>query len=80
MSALTFELRSAPDQRLDLGPVLPERLDGLKPKEIEALAIGTTRVPLSVGDGFKVTGTDASDVRFTGTDARCAGPGAGRWP
>jgi formylmethanofuran dehydrogenase subunit C len=77
VSALTFELRSAPDQRLDLGPVLPERLDGLKPKEIEALAIGTTRVPLPVGDAFKVTGTDASEVRFTGTDARCDKIGAG---
>jgi len=77
VSALTFELRSTPDQRLDLGPLLPERLDGLKPKEIEALAIGTTRVPLSVGDGFKVTGTDASEVRFAGTDARCDKIGAG---
>jgi formylmethanofuran dehydrogenase subunit C len=77
VSALTLELRSAPDQRLDLGPLLPERLDGLKAKEIEALAIGTTRVPLSVGDAFKVTGGDASDVRFTGTDARCDKIGAG---
>jgi formylmethanofuran dehydrogenase subunit C len=77
VSALTFELRRAPDQRLDLAPLLPERLDGLKPKEIEALAIGTTRVPLSVGDAFKVTGKDASDVRFAGTDARCDKIGAG---
>jgi formylmethanofuran dehydrogenase subunit C len=77
VSALTFELRSAPDQRLDLGPLLPERLDGLKPKAIEALAIGTTRVPLSVGDAFKVSGTDASELRFTGTDARCDKIGAG---
>jgi formylmethanofuran dehydrogenase subunit C len=77
VSALTFELRSAPDQRLDLAPLLPERLDGLKPKEIEALAIGTTRVKLSVGDAFKVTGKDASDIRFVGTDARCDKIGAG---
>ena len=77
MSALTFELRSAPDQRLDLAPLLPERLDGLNPKEIEALAIGTTRVPFSVGDAFKLTGKDASDVRFAGTDPRCDKIGAG---
>jgi formylmethanofuran dehydrogenase subunit C len=77
VSALTFELRSAPDQRLDLSPLLPERLDGLKPKAIEALAIGTTRVKLSVGDAFKVTGKDASQIRFTGTDGRCDKIGAG---
>ncbi|HKB00061.1 MAG TPA: formylmethanofuran dehydrogenase subunit C [Methyloceanibacter sp.] len=77
MSALTFELRSAPDQRLDLASLLPERLDGLKPTEIEALAVGTTRVRLSVGDAFKVTGGDASNVRFAGTDARCDKIGAG---
>ena len=71
MSALTFALRAAPDQRLDLAPLTPERLDGLKPKEIEALAIGTTRVKLTVGDAFKVAGSDASEVRFTGTDQRC---------
>jgi formylmethanofuran dehydrogenase subunit C len=77
VSALTFELRSAPDQRLDLASLLPERLDGLKPMEIEALAVGTTRVQLSVGDAFKVTGGDASNVRFAGTDARCDKIGAG---
>jgi formylmethanofuran dehydrogenase subunit C len=77
VSALTFELRSAPDQRLDLASLLPERLDGLKPTEIEALAVGTTRVRLSVGDAFKVTGGDASNVRFAGTDARCDKIGAG---
>jgi formylmethanofuran dehydrogenase subunit C len=77
VSALTFELRSAPDQRLDLASLLPERLDGLKPTEIEALAVGTTRVRLSIGDAFKVTGGDASNVRFAGTDARCDKIGAG---
>ena len=77
MSALTFELRSAPDQRLDLASLLPERLDGLRPTEVEALAVGTLRVRLSVGDAFKVTGGDASNVRFAGTDARCDKIGAG---
>ena len=45
MSALIFELRSAPDERLDLAPLTPERLDGLNSNEIEAHAIGTTREP-----------------------------------
>ena len=50
MSALTFELKGRPDQRLDLSPLIPAKLNDLKPKDIEALAIGTTRVKLSVGD------------------------------
>ena len=77
MSALTFELRSAPDQRLDLAPLTPKRLGGLKAKEIEALAIGTTRAPLTVGDAFTVKGKDAAELRFVGTDGRCDKIGAG---
>jgi formylmethanofuran dehydrogenase subunit C len=77
VAALTFELRSAPAERLDLSPLTPERLDGLKASEIEALAVGTTRVPLTVADAFKVKGNDASEIRFAGTDARCDKIGAG---
>lgn len=77
MSALIFELRSAPDERLDLAPLTPERLDGLKSKEIEALAIGTTRVPLTVGDAFKLKGNDPAELRLVGTDVRCDKIGAG---
>ncbi len=71
MSALTLELIEMPDQRLDLSPLMPARLAGLKPKEIEALPIGTTRVPLVVGDLFKLKGKDAGALRLIGTDARC---------
>ena len=76
MSALSFELKGKPDQRLDLSPLIPSRLKDLKPKEIEALAIGTTRERLTVGDAFKVKGKDASTLQFVGTDARCDKIGA----
>jgi formylmethanofuran dehydrogenase subunit C len=77
VSALTFELKGKPDQRLDLSPLIPERLKDLKPKDIERLAIGTTRVKLTVGDAFKVKGTDPGELRFVGTDGRCDKIGAG---
>jgi len=77
VSALTFELKGKPDERLDLSPLTPARLKDLKAKEIEALAVGTTRVPLTVGDAFKVKGRDASELRFVGTDGRCDKIGAG---
>jgi formylmethanofuran dehydrogenase subunit C len=76
VSALTFELKAKPDQRLDLSPLTPERLKDLKPKEIEALSIGTTREKLTVGDAFRLKGDDASAVRFSGTDSRCDKVGA----
>jgi formylmethanofuran dehydrogenase subunit C len=77
VSALTFELKSKPDQRLDLSPLVPERLAGLGRKDIEALAIGTTRAKLTVGDAFKLKGKDVEQLHFIGTDARCDKIGAG---
>jgi formylmethanofuran dehydrogenase subunit C len=77
LSALVFELQAKPDQRLDLSPLTPKRLNKHKAKEIEALAIGTTRAKLTVGDVFKLTGKDAGVLRFVGTDGRCDKIGEG---
>jgi formylmethanofuran dehydrogenase subunit C len=77
VSALTFELKSKPDQRLDLSHLIPSRLKDLKPKEIGALVIGTTREKLTVGDAFGVKGKDPSALHFVGTDSRCDKIGAG---
>jgi formylmethanofuran dehydrogenase subunit C len=77
VSALTFELKGKPEQRLDLSPLTPARLADLKPKEIEALPIGITRVPITVGDVFKVKGSKQATLRFIGTDTRCDKIGSG---
>ena len=77
MSALVFELKQSPDQRLDLSPLTPAGLKDLKAKEIEALVVGTTRNKLTVGDLFKVKGKDVASLRFAGTDARCDKIGGG---
>jgi formylmethanofuran dehydrogenase subunit C len=77
VTALTFELKAKPEQRLDLAPLTPSRLKDLKSKEIEALSIGTTRAKLTVGDAFKVKGNDTTALRFVGTDGRCDKIGAG---
>ena len=77
MSALTFELKDTPDQRLDLSPLTPAKLKDLKANEIESLTIGTTRRKLAVGDAFKIKGNDAGSLRFVGTDGRCDKIGAG---
>jgi len=76
VSALVFELKRTPDQRLDLSPLVPARLAKLDRKAIEALPINTTRDPLTVGDAFKVKGKDPERLHFVGTDARCDKIGA----
>ncbi|ODR97031.1 hypothetical protein AUC69_12965 [Methyloceanibacter superfactus] len=76
MSALIFELKDTPGQRLDLSPLVPARLAGMSRKDIEAVSIGTTRETLTVGDAFKVKGKDAQNIHFVGTDERCDKIGA----
>lgn len=76
MSALSFELKGRPEQRLDLSSLVPSRLDGLNRSEIEALSVSTTRETLTVGDAFKVKGRDAQSLHFVGTDDRCDKIGA----
>ncbi|MCL6707905.1 formylmethanofuran dehydrogenase subunit C [Pseudomonas sp. R2.Fl] len=70
MTPLTFTLRSEPEERLDLSALTPDRLAGLTPAEIAKLRIGTSRLPATVGDVFKITGTDAADIVFSGGSGR----------
>ncbi|MEG6509364.1 formylmethanofuran dehydrogenase subunit C [Methyloligella sp. 2.7D] len=77
MSALTFELKQAPEEPLDLSALIPDRLAGMKAKDIAGLALPTLAGTASVGDYFKVTGKDAASLRFLGTTDRCDRIGAG---
>ncbi|MBI1869025.1 MAG: formylmethanofuran dehydrogenase subunit C [Methylocystis sp.] len=70
MKPLVLTLRHEPQQRLDLSPLVPDRLIRRTAKEIEALDIGTTRIALKVGDMFKVRLGDANSIRFEGGSER----------
>ncbi|MGH7155534.1 MAG: formylmethanofuran dehydrogenase subunit C, partial [Acetobacteraceae bacterium] len=57
MAAVTtwrFVLRAPPDMRLDLSPLIPERLAELDQAAIEAIELGTKRASRRVGDVFRV--------------------------
>jgi formylmethanofuran dehydrogenase subunit C len=54
VSSLTFSLREAPDQRLDLSPLISQNLAGKTVADIERIELGTTRVRVSAGDIFRV--------------------------
>ena len=75
MAALRFVLRAEPEQRLDLSPLVPERLAKLSQAEIERLPLGTTRAPVLVGDAFRVTMGEAEQVAMEGGSSRLDGVG-----
>ncbi len=77
MSRLTFRLREAPPQRVDLSNLRLDALKGLTHAEIEALPIQTTRKSLVVGELFDVHPGDPSDIVFEGGSERLDSIGAG---
>ncbi|MDX3924542.1 MAG: formylmethanofuran dehydrogenase subunit C [Shinella sp.] len=70
MKPLTFTLRAAPEERLDLSVLIPEKLRGFSASQIASLPIGTSRFPATVGDLFRQKGTDFSDIVFEGGSSR----------
>jgi len=66
VSALTFSLREAPSQRLDLSPLVPERLAGLSATEIAKIELQTTRERVCVGNVFSLRMGDAGEMRIDG--------------
>ena len=64
MTGLTFRKREEPAERLDLSPLTPSRLAGMAERDIAALAVGTSRMGLRVGDVFDVAMGDAAAIRF----------------
>ncbi len=70
MSPLVLTLRQAPEQRLDLSPLVPHLLAGKKAAEIEKLELQTTRTPVTVGDAFRLRMGDAAHIRIEGAHDR----------
>ncbi|HZV98480.1 MAG TPA: formylmethanofuran dehydrogenase subunit C [Methylophilaceae bacterium] len=62
MSALTFTLKSQPQQRIDLSPLTPDNLAGKAAAEIGALGLYCGKSKLRVDSLFDIAGDDASDI------------------
>lgn len=67
---MRFTLRAPPEQRLDLSPLVPDRLAGLDQAAIERVGLNTTRATLCVGDVFTVRMGDPARVTFDGGSER----------
>jgi formylmethanofuran dehydrogenase subunit C len=74
---LVLTLRGRPEQRLDLSPLVPHLLAGKTAAEIEAIALQTTRVRVTVGDVFRIRMGDAQRIRIEDACDRLDQIGAG---
>ena len=77
MSALTFSLRAAPAQRLDLSSLTPQNLAGKTVPEIERIELQTTRARVTAGDVFRVREGDPAQIVIEGGAARFDRVGTG---
>lgn len=77
MTALTFTLREAPRQRVDLSPLVPERLAGLAPSDIGALELACGNGTVRAGDLFAIAGGDCQTLAFRGACDKLDRIGAG---
>lgn len=62
MSALTFTLKHQPAQRVDMSPLVSQKLAGLLPAEIAAITLQNGKRKIRVDELFDVTGSDAQDI------------------
>lgn len=66
MKPLVLTLRQRPEQRLDLSPLVPDRLAGKTAGEIERIEVQTTRRRVTVGEIFRLKMGDAEQIRIEG--------------
>jgi formylmethanofuran dehydrogenase subunit C len=62
MSALTFTLKLKPDQRVDMSPLVCQKLAEMQPAEIAALTLQNGKRKIRVDELFDITGSDAQNI------------------
>ncbi|MDD5228148.1 MAG: formylmethanofuran dehydrogenase subunit C [Methylococcales bacterium] len=62
MSALTFTLKTRPDQRVDMSPLVCHALENLEPIEIAALKLQCGKRKVRVDELFAVSGYDTKHI------------------
>jgi formylmethanofuran dehydrogenase subunit C len=66
MNSLTFTLKAAPTQQVDVSPLIPENLSGLSRAEIGSTVLVTGNQRVRVDELFEISGKDADQVVFAG--------------
>lgn len=70
MTALTFTLKLEPAQRVDLSPLVCQKLTGLSPVEIAALELYSGKRKLRADELFAIEGSDAQDIVIKNSTAK----------
>lgn len=76
MSALTFELKAAPEFPLDVSPLIPERLQGMTLEKIRNIKLDYGKQRTPVDSLFKVSGNDRDHIRIENSTDRVISVGA----
>ncbi len=70
MKPLVLRLRAAPEQRLDMSCLTPQRLGGKSLREIDGVELQTTRRAVRVGDLFHASDGSAEHIVIAGGSER----------
>jgi formylmethanofuran dehydrogenase subunit C len=70
MSALTFTLKTRPDQRVDMSPLVCHALANLEPAEIAAIKLHCGKRKLRVDELFTISGFDATHILIKNSFAK----------
>lgn len=62
MSALTFTLKLKPDQRVDMSPLVCQKLAAMTPAEIAAITLQNGKRKIRVDELFDISGSDAQNI------------------
>jgi len=77
VSALTLTLTGHPEEPVDMSPLVPDRLRGLRTPQVSALLLRCGNRTLRVRDLFRVTAGEAGRLRVLRSTARLDAVGAG---
>ena len=64
MSNLTFTLKGQTDQRIDLSPLVCQKLQNLNPEEIAGIQLQHGNRKVRVDELFNISGSDSQNIVF----------------
>lgn len=64
MSALTFTLKERADQRVDMSPLVCQKLLGMEPSQIAAIELQNGKRKVRVDELFKISGSDCQNIQI----------------
>jgi len=67
MSALTFSMKTRLDQRVDMSPLVCQKLEGLEPAQIAAIELQNGKRKIRVDELFRINGSDAQNIVIEGS-------------